>query len=194
MEAASASLIDYQREILDTIKRYQSGALAVSWVPFYSQGTGFIVPISDVSIVHLMDDSYTPLPGNGDIAPGVSSMGGDLFTVIDFAVALTGKKPLGVRQDNWLIALSRRVAQGIALQVTGTLTSLPDNDIRRLSTIEAAAYAAPPSLWCDGVCIDSQDQIWHIVDLKALIKTGARTHGGFGETSFIRTGVSVPAN
>lgn len=167
----TGELISYQRQVLETIEQFRNRDVRISWLPFYIQGRGYLAPIDSVVGVHLIESPFTPLPGGDDAVPGVASIGGDLYTVVDMAALLSPGRITGSRPDRWLMTISRRIAQGICLRVEGTLDILDD------AALTPADREDDAPEWCVATYRDTQERVWRSIDLAGVVRHVTRTRG-----------------
>jgi chemotaxis signal transduction protein len=175
----SGGLISYQEDVFRAIESYRLTGAASTWVPFKANAERYIAPFLQIAGVFLPDSVITPMPRRSGAFIGLTSVTGDIYTVVDMDLAVgmsnvsahakEGESPslfgeAGHMRNKWLMILASSIQEGVALLVTETMETVNEVSLRPVPISDGS-----PS-FISACFEDEHGFLWKAIDLSAMLK------------------------
>jgi len=158
--ADKVSLRDYQRDLVERLRSTEGGRIA-SKLGVRVGSESWLVDLADAGEV-IPVPAISPVPLTRSWFKGVTSIRGNLYSVVDFP-AFLGGTAVAVGEQSRLLLVSGRFRMGSALLVDQSL------GLRNPERLRLRA-GAPRSPWLRAEYDDVDGRVWKELDMAQLVR------------------------
>ena len=158
--ADKVSLRDYQRDLVERLRSTADGRIA-SKLGMQAGSESWLVDLADAGEV-IPVPAISPVPLTRSWFKGVTSIRGNLYSVVDFP-AFLGGTAVAVGEQSRLLLVSGRFRMGSALLVDQSL------GLRNPERLRLRA-GAPRSPWLRAEYDDVDGRVWKELDMAQLVR------------------------